>query len=186
MKLITVPGFTGSDPGHWQSRWELLLGPAAARFQPASWDAPELDDWRAAVRRAVTAAGEAVVLVTHSLGCLAAAEAAAEPVPQLAGVVLVAPPDPVGPNFPATAASSFCLLQPRPVAVPGLVITSRDDPYCSPARAAWMADGWALPTLEAGAHGHLNTASGLGDWPWGRAVLTAFLAGLGAEVPGLG
>jgi predicted alpha/beta hydrolase family esterase len=58
------------------------------------------------------------------------------------------------------------------------VIASPDDPYCSIDRAAQMAAEWGseLTTLDD-ARGHINGASGLGDWPEGLRWLEQLAAG---------
>ena len=71
MRFIIVPGLDGSDHNHWQSTWESDWLPATTRITPASWTQPDLDDWTAAISSAIDLADEPVVLVTHSLGCLA-------------------------------------------------------------------------------------------------------------------
>ena len=43
--------------------------------------------------------------------------------------------------------------------------------YCSLARAQTMAEGWGSRFVNAGAAGHINTASGLGLWDDGLALL---------------
>jgi predicted alpha/beta hydrolase family esterase len=40
-----------------------------------------------------------------------------------------------------------------------------------------MARDWGASLVVAGASGHLNGESGLGDWPEGRAWLNALLDG---------
>ena len=42
--LIMLPGLGGSGRRHWHTHWEARE-PAARRFAPSSWDAPELTDW---------------------------------------------------------------------------------------------------------------------------------------------
>jgi predicted alpha/beta hydrolase family esterase len=176
---VMVPGIDGSDEVHWQSRWQRKLGPTAGRIEPSSWSRPELADWLTAIDRSLPD-GEPAVLVAHSLGCLAVAGWLAERSPgTVRGVVLVAPPDSRGPRFPAAAAPTFVGLDTGPLPVPGLVIASDDDPYASRSAADRLAAGWGVPVVGVGAAGHLNSASGLGDWPLGRALVTAFRAGLG-------
>jgi predicted alpha/beta hydrolase family esterase len=116
-------------------------------------------------------------VVAHSLGCLPAGHLAAT-ADGVRGVVLVAPADPDGPAFPAEA-RAFAVLRPAPLRVPGLVVSSDDDPYATPEASARMAAGWGVPHLSVGARGHLNSASGLGVWEEGRRLVTAFAAGLG-------
>ena len=69
MRFIIVPGLDGSDHDHWQSAWESNWLPNATRITPASWTQPDRDDWINAIDQAVD---DDVVLITHSLGCLAA------------------------------------------------------------------------------------------------------------------
>jgi uncharacterized protein len=177
MKFVVVPGIDGSGDQHWQSRWEADWGSRATRIAPASWAAPELEDWCDAIAAAVIRSGPGSVVVAHSLGCLAVTEWLTRSAPAVRGVFLVAPPDRDGPAFPQ-AAPSFLDLTPGLLSVPGLVIASEDDPYCTPAAAERLAGQWGVPRISIGAHGHLNTASGLGSWRTGRDLLTAFTAGL--------
>ena len=100
--VITLPGIDGSGPGHWQSLWEAA-DPTIRRFSPTSWSRPELHDWIDALETAVIAARTPPLLVAHSLSCLLVPSWAARSTRQAAGAVLVAPPDPLGPRFPAAA-----------------------------------------------------------------------------------
>jgi uncharacterized protein len=178
MHYVTIPGIDGSDHEHWQSIWETEWGPRATRISVSSWARPELDDWCDAIDRAVLQAGApGVVLVAHSLGCLAAAHWTARRRLGVAGVFLVSPPDRAGPRFPA-AAETFKAVPEVPVAVPGLIVTSDNDPYCSSDVAGRLAEAWALPRVSAGPVGHINSASDLGRWDTGCALLAAFAVGL--------
>jgi predicted alpha/beta hydrolase family esterase len=180
MHFVIVPGINGSGPDHWQSRWQDAWGPAASRLVPLSWDEPDLADWCRALDRAARQDQPAdVVLVAHSLGCLAAGHWLAERQPGIRGAFLVAPPDATGPNFPAKAAPSFATFTAAPLTVPGLIVSSDDDPYCTPAAARRLAAGWGAGHVGIGPAGHVNVASGLGAWEAGRALLGAFTAGLG-------
>jgi predicted alpha/beta hydrolase family esterase len=185
LRYLLIPGINGSGPDHWQTPWELALGDAAARIAPGSWDEPVEEDWIAAVGRGIdaltssAASPERVVLVAHSLGCIAAGSRLVRGPrdERVAGAFLVAPPDREEPSVPGPAAAFA--LPTVPLRVPALVVASQDDPYLSPRRAAWLADAWGAGLVDAGAVGHINDESGLGDWPAGRALLTAFVAGLG-------
>lgn len=172
-RYVTVPGIGGSGPEHWQTLWETDL--PAARFRPSSWDAPDPRDWAAALGRAVAGAGPDVVLVAHSLGCLAAAAwlVAHGPGP-VAAALLVAVPDPAGPAFPP-AASGFTAVRER-LPVPALVVVSDDDPYARPAWTRTLAADWGADVAAVGRRGHLNGASGLGRWSEGRALLRGLTA----------
>ncbi|MET3666302.1 putative alpha/beta hydrolase family esterase [Caulobacter sp. 1776] len=121
------------------------------------------------------------MLVAHSLGCLLVAHWWARGGQGARGAFLVATPDPDGPAFPAVEAASF-RDPPRTAApFPVRMIASADDPYGTLDHAAARAADWGASLVEAGALGHVNAGSGLGDWPRGRALLSDFLASLASE-----
>ncbi|MBO3737339.1 RBBP9/YdeN family alpha/beta hydrolase [Actinoplanes flavus] len=177
ISYIIIPGIDGSDEDHWQTRWERRWGAAAVRIAPSSWTAPDLEDWVAAVGTAyagISPKGHRVALVAHSLGCWAAAIwLNRNPKRAVAGTLLVAPPDPGGPAFPGQAAPTFRHLPAEPLSCPATVVGSGNDPYASAGAAAGLADRWRAGWHLAGDHGHLNSASGLGDWPAGHRLLDA-------------
>ncbi|WP_404479641.1 RBBP9/YdeN family alpha/beta hydrolase [Novosphingobium sp. BL-52-GroH] len=173
---IVLPGIGGSGPDHWQSLWERG-DPQMRRFAPDSWDHPRLDAWCAALDVAVEGATEPPLLVAHSLACLLVAHWSARSRLRVAGAFLVAIPDPHGPAFPAEA-RDFADPPERPLRFPSLVVASADDPYGSMGHARSRAEQWGSSLVDAGPLGHVNAASGLGDWPWGREHLRGFEAGL--------
>ena len=100
--IVIVPGIGNSGPDHWQSHWEAAL-PGAVRMSPASWDAPDLRDWMAALDEAVAQAATPPVVICHSLGCLLFAHWRAASTRVVRGAWLVAVPDSGGPRFPVAA-----------------------------------------------------------------------------------
>lgn len=177
VEYVIVPGIGGSDDEHWQTLWQQQWGPAAARIEPGSWSRPDLGDWVDAIDRAVKSAEAPVVLVAHSLGCWAATtwlgQAGAH---RPRGALLVAPPDPTGERFPKEAAPTFVDVVPRPLPCPSVVVASADDPYCRLEVAEDLATSWGSRFEVVGSLGHLNSQSGLGDWPRGRELLTALIS----------
>lgn len=174
--IISLPGLGGSGDAHWQTLWERADA-RARRFQPASWDQPDLRDWEQALERAVERCARPPVLVAHSLACLLVAHWAARFPSAIAGAFLVAVPDPDGANFPAEAAA-FRPVPNGTLRFPALVIASTNDPYGALEATRRRAHDWQSGLIVAGALGHINASSGLGDWPQGRALLDAFSAGL--------
>jgi len=193
MQFVIVPGIDNSDEQHWQSIWEAGLGSAATRIAVASWTSPVLDDWVGAIEHAVRMARTPdVVLVAHSGGCWAVASWVANRGFDARGVFLVAPPDQQGDLFRAALPSftavvpqplelpglSFTAVVPQPLELPGLIVSSDNDPYCAPQVAEHVAADWGVPRIGVGQLGHINSSSGIGRWDFGRALLTAFTAGL--------
>lgn len=177
-KLVLVPGIGNSGPGHWQSSWEGLFA-GSVRISPASWTEPALDDWIGAIDRVADGAGTDTVFVCHSLGCLAFLHWAAATAKPWQGAFLVGIPDARGANFPA-AAAGFELSNTKAAARPMLALASSDDPYDPDGAGAALAERAGGTVIGLGARGHVNEASGLGDWREGQALFTAFLTGLAA------
>lgn len=174
--FVTLPGIGGSGESHWQSRWEVA-DPSFDRFRPGDWDRPVLSDWLKALDCAIDRAPEAPVLVAHSLACLLVAHAAKDLAGRVKGAFLVAVPDPNSPPFPKEAAG-FADPPRRSIPFPVLIVASSNDPYGSMDYVREKAREWDAGLVEAGALGHINGASHLGEWTQGRMLLEAFRAGL--------
>ncbi|SDV48078.1 RBBP9/YdeN family alpha/beta hydrolase [Chitinasiproducens palmae] len=169
--VLLVPGYADSDASHWQSRWQARYGDS--RVCMTDWFHPVREDWVATLDRALAPFGGDVIVVAHSLGCLTFAEWSARSGRQLAGALLVAPPDPGGATFPE-AIVGFDPPPVRPIATPTVLVASRDDPYADFAFAQRMAAAWHATLVDIGARGHINGGSGLDDWPEGRVLLARF------------
>ncbi len=172
---MTLPGIYNSGPTHWQTLWEASDA-SMVRFMPSDWDRPRVDDWVSALDAAVVGA-QAPVLVAHSLACLLVPWWAARSESEVAGAMLVAPIDPSAAAFPAEA-SGFAGFPRRPLPFPALVVGSLNDPYATSEWAGLFAADLGADFVVAGALGHINADSGLGDWEQGRGLLGSFVAGL--------
>jgi len=175
VRFLTLPGWQDSDPEHWQSLWEQRYGDL--RVQQHDWLRPLRGDWITRLEDVVSEQTGSVVLVAHSLGCLLTAAWAAQSrqVARVRFAMLVAPPDPGSePLRNAIHSWSPVVLQRLPF--PSLVLASTNDVYCDAERARQYAHAWASDFVVLGAHGHINTASGFGAWPEGRALLQRALA----------
>lgn len=174
---LTLPGLDGSGPDHWQTLWERDR-PGVDRVDLGNYANPSRNLWISRLERALAQTRGPVVLVAHSLSCHLVAwwahlagEAASRPV---AGAMLVAPPDLDRAQIDRRIAG----FAPTPRAVlpfPTVVVASRDDPWCSAARAREMAGNWLAAFYDVGGGGHLNAESGLGAWREGQGVLDGLL-----------
>jgi predicted alpha/beta hydrolase family esterase len=155
---------------HWQTRWEALH-PEYRRVQVPDWNQPDLDVWMRALADAAAASNAPPVIVAHSLGCLVVAHFARRGGSARAAL-LVAVPDPNGPEFPPEARSlaDFPL---EPLGFPSRVVASRNDSYGSYEFSARCAKAWGSELTDVGALGHINADSGLGDWPEGQSLLAS-------------
>ena len=168
--VLTVPGWNGSGPEHWQSLWERADPRRFRRVEQREWDRPQPDDWVRALDDAIAVQAGPVVLAAHSLGCIAVARwAAASPRP-IAGALLVAPADVERADTPAPI-RCFAPVPLRPLPFRGILVASSNDEYLAMDRAEHFARSWGSQLVPAGAAGHLNTAAGFGPWPQGERLL---------------
>ena len=170
--VLTLPGWLGSGPAHWQSLWEQRHG--CQRVEQHDWQHPRRGDWSARLEEVVLAqpAGTPLLLAAHSLGCLLVAWWAAHSrlATRVSGALLVAPPeierDDLRQQIPGWAPPARARL---PFA--GIVVASSDDAYGSLESASRLAADWGATFYNLGPRGHINAESGLGDWDEGRALL---------------
>ncbi|MDB5527889.1 MAG: alpha/beta hydrolase [Devosia sp.] len=178
--VLILPGLGSAGPGHWQTRWAERL-PYAAIVEQADWDEPELDDWVDTIEQAIIMATRPVVLVAHSLACIAVAHTASRLADtKVRGAFLVAPPDvELHPDVPE-ATWPFRPIPRDPLPFPSMLVASTNDPYCTIDRAVEFATCWGSDFHQAGEAGHINLASGHGPWPEGLLMFTRLMQRLKA------
>ena len=175
--ILTVPGLSNSGPAHWQTRWEQQLG-NCHRVELGMWDRPHRNTWVNKLNLAIREADRPVVLVAHSLGCLAVAWWAhfegREAAGRVAGALLVAPPEvdffPLDPRL-----ETFAPTPAHPLPFPAILVGSRNDPYIGFRTAQRLARTWGARFADAGTSGHINADSDLGDWEFGQFLLGQLL-----------
>jgi len=177
LDILIVPGYTGADQDHWQSRWERKLS-TAQRIEQAEWSKPVRDDWVKQVIQAVEKAEKPVVLVAHSLGVPTAIHAVPYIGHKVKGGFFVAPPDVTNPDLRPQHLMTFGPYPHEPLPFPSMVIASHNDPFCNFEKAKALAKDWHSLFLDAGESGHINTQSGHGPWPEGLMVFSQFIASL--------
>jgi predicted alpha/beta hydrolase family esterase len=170
MRVLLLPGWLDSGPDHWQSRWEALHGDT--RVVQDDWLWPKRGDWMARLEEVLLEGDAPALLVGHSLGCqlVAAWAAHSQHTARVKGALLVAPPDIERDDMPPNLVPWRTIVRRR-LPFGAIAVTSSDDPYGAPERAARMASDWGADRVDIGARGHINGESGLGDWPEGRALL---------------
>jgi predicted alpha/beta hydrolase family esterase len=125
-----------------------------------------------------------VVIAAHSLGCALVAHAARRaPALPIRAALLVAPADVDSPAHTPPETRGFAPLPRAPFPFPATVIASRNDPYVTLERARAFAADWGADFVDAGALGHINAASSLGDWSDGRARFEALLLRAATPAP---
>lgn len=170
-RFFIIPGLGNSGPGHWQTHFEHL-DPAFIRIQQRDWDTPDCSEWVTTLEQALSGEDSStVVLIAHSLGCATIAHWALRYGHTLRGALLVAPVDVETVEFAALAPTGFNPMPVQRLPFASKVVASANDIWMSPARAEYFATAWGSELLDIGLAGHINTASGFGKWPAGRALL---------------
>jgi predicted alpha/beta hydrolase family esterase len=177
VRVLTLPGWQNSGPDHWQSLWEREQG--FERVEQHDWMHPLRGDWIARLDEVLLAdtSGRPTYLAAHSLGCIQVAAWASHSrhTARVQGALLVAPGDvereDIRPLLPSWQPIATVRLP-----FPSLLVGSRNDPYCTFERAQALAAQWSTPFHDFGAHGHINSESGLGSWPEGLALLRRLMA----------
>ncbi|MBC7608202.1 MAG: serine hydrolase family protein [Polaromonas sp.] len=176
--ILILPGWQSSGPDHWQSRWEAAHG--YTRVEQHDWVRPLRGDWISRLEDVLlsfASSDEPAVLVAHSLGCIHTAAWASHSrnTGRVKAAVLVAPPDTERDDLRQMLPGwSPVPLQRLPFKT--MVFASSNDPFCDPSRARQFADAWGADFVDAGECGHINSESGLGDWPEAHAVLQRLMA----------
>lgn len=178
--ILIVPGWSGSGPDHWQSRWETRLK-TARRVEQDDWHKPSRHVWAERTVQAVRSATRPVVLVAHSAGVSAVAHAAEHLHPgEVAGAFLVAPASEKAKRAIPGMGADFVEHRRERLPFPSVLISSATDPYCTQDEARELAEAWGSEFVDAGDSGHLNSESGHGPWPDGLLRFAAFLKSLSA------
>lgn len=179
VSIVIVPGWRDSGPGHWQSLWAQRL-PGARRVVQDDWITPVRHAWVSQIEKTVLEAEHPVVIVAHSLGCIATTHMRAEVAARVTGALLVAPADPER----RAILSDFAPVPYAALPYRSVVVASSNDPYCPIRLAGAYARAWGSEFVRLQNAGHINIDSGHGEWPLGLALLQS-LTGAVAWSPAL-
>lgn len=171
--IVIVPGWRDSGPGHWQSLWAEAL-PGAVRVVQDDWITPVRSAWVASIARTILAQPGPVVVVAHSLGCIATTHLPAEAAERIQGALLVAPADPERRGV----LSDFAPVPYQPLPYSSIVVASTNDPFCPVRTAGAYARSWGSEMVRLQNAGHINIESGFGAWPLGLALLQSLTGAL--------
>jgi predicted alpha/beta hydrolase family esterase len=168
--VLIVPGLRDHVAEHWQTLLAARL-PRVRTVPPMGREDLDCAARVAAIERAASEIDGPVILVAHSGGVVMVAHWARRSRRAIQGALLAAPPDfeqPMPEGYPTMAAlrAGGWLPVPRdPLPFPSIVAASRNDPLGSFERVAELARAWGSRLVDIGAVGHLNPASGFGEWP---------------------
>lgn len=178
--VLIIPGLRDHVADHWQTRLAARL-PNCRTVPPLQADKLSLAARVAAIQSELERIEGPVVLVAHSAGALMAVHWAALHSAPILGALLATPPDlnsPWPPQYPSPQVlqdNGWSPLPRGPLPFPSIVAASSDDHLASLDAVREMAREWGATLVELGAVGHLNPASGYGDWPQAEELIQALL-----------
>ncbi|MFY7840130.1 MAG: RBBP9/YdeN family alpha/beta hydrolase [Lacibacter sp.] len=171
MKYLIVPGLYNSGPGHWQTNWERKYPNSFHRVEQTNWNEPIKQDWVNRLHTQITAAeNEPLILVAHSLGCITVVHWAMHYcAAHVKAIMLVAPADVE--KSTKKELRDFAPIPLQSLPVNSVVVASSNDPYAAMDRTKIWAAAWGSTHINAGAVGHINSDSALGNWEEGLRLL---------------
>ncbi|WP_162427570.1 RBBP9/YdeN family alpha/beta hydrolase [Pontibacter pudoricolor] len=174
VQIIHVPGLGNSGPEHWQTYWQQS-DPTSLRVQQSDWDKPVCKDWVEELQKVIREVkGKEIVLIAHSLGCMTVAHWAQKYKANIKAAFLVAPPE-VELNVELKEVLDFAPFPKAKLPFKSMLVASSDDDYLTIERAEYLANLWGSEFVNAGAKGHINSYSYIGEWPEGKVLLARLL-----------
>jgi len=174
--VLIVPGLRDAVASHWQTLLAARL-PRVRAVPPMGRDDLDCAARVAAIEREAQAVEGPLVIVAHSGGVVMLAHWAQRTRRPVRGALLATPPDferpmPEGyPSVEALRAGGWLPVPTGPLPFPSIVAASRNDPLAPFDRVVQMAQGWGSRLVDLGEVGHLNPASGYGEWPGAQAFI---------------
>jgi predicted alpha/beta hydrolase family esterase len=180
--VLIVPGLRDHVPQHWQTLLASRL-PRVRTVTPMGRGDLDCKARIDAIERETARISGPIVLVAHSGGVMSVLRWAQQTRRAIRGALLATPPDfeqPMPEGYPSIDAlwSGGWFPVPRdPLPFTSIVAASRNDPLARYERVAALARSWGSKLVDLGAVGHLNPASGYGDWPAADAFISEIDAG---------
>ena len=173
---VIVPGLRRHVDDHWQTRLAAKL-PGAVVVASFDRDKRDLAGRVADLNQVILDAGAPVTIVAHSAGVLTTVHWARKHDLPVRGALLATPPDlarPLPAEYPSLAEleeSGWLPIPRNRLRFPSILAASTNDALGDMERVRALADSWGSRFIDIGPVGHLNPASGYGEWPGAEALL---------------
>jgi len=174
--LLIVPGLRDHVAEHWQTHLAAAW-PGSVTVEPLTEDKLSRAARVQALEDTLARIAGPVVLAAHSAGVMIVAHWAREHRRPIHGALLATPADldaGLPPGYPTReqlAENGWLPVPRQPLPFRALVAASSNDPLASFDRVAGLARDWGAEFVDLGAVGHLNPASGYGEWPRAAELL---------------
>ncbi|QHE87408.1 RBBP9/YdeN family alpha/beta hydrolase [Hydrogenophaga sp. BPS33] len=178
--VLIVPGLRDHVEDHWQTHLERKL--SAERkvvcVPPLEIEKLSCAARVSAIQRTIEGIDGPVLVVAHSGGVAMLMHWAQQhDTRAVQGALLAAPPDfesplPAGyPTKDTLEANGWLPVPRRALSFRSIVAASTNDPLAKFDRVTQVASEWGSELVTVGAVGHLNPASGFGEWPMAERLI---------------
>jgi hypothetical protein len=178
--VLIVPGLRDAVDDHWQTLLQRDLRKAArpvASVLPMGRENLSCSARVAEIERTAQSIEGPIVVVAHSGGCIMLAHWARRTQRAVRSALLATPPDfekpmPEGyPTMEALRAGGWLPVPRKALPFPSIVAASRNDPLGRFSRVTALASDWGSEVVDLGHAGHLNPASGYGQWAKAESLI---------------
>lgn len=175
--ILIVPGLRDHVANHWQT----LLADCLENVRtvpPLETDKLNRDARVHALQKAIDEISGDIILVAHSAGAMIVAHWAKTASRPIKGALLATPADmerpfPAGyPDRDALDDAGWLPIPRSPLPFPTIVAASSNDPLGENTRITGLGKDWGAEVVNLGEVGHLNPASGFGEWPKALELIT--------------
>jgi predicted alpha/beta hydrolase family esterase len=167
--VLIVPGLRDHVEDHWQTHLARKI-PGAVTVPPLEHDKLSLAARVANLDAVYSKLQGPVVIAAHSAGVMITVHWVRRHRRSVEGALLAAPADletPLPPGYPTMTLLSENGWLPIPrlgLPFPAIVAASTNDPLASFERVKGYALDWQARCVDVGPIGHINHASGFGEW----------------------
>ena len=170
MKII-IPGLHNSNEEHWQTLFEKADSTNYKRVQQENWNEPDCENWINQIENELKdLIHSEIILIGHSIGCIAIVKWYEKFGHSIKGALLVAPSDSERDDYPKYI-NGFVPIPKNTLPFQTIVVASDNDHVTTIERSREFAQNWGSKFVVLENAGHIEPKSGFGDWPEGLAFI---------------
>lgn len=168
---INIPGLHNSNEEHWQTIFEKSDSSNYIRIHQENWDEPDCDIWVDKIESELKNLNHSdLILIGHSIGCMAIVKWYEKFGHKIKGALLVAPSDSERDTYPSYI-TGFVPIPEKRLPFPTIVVASDNDHVTEIERSKEFAKCWESKLVILENAGHIEPKSGFGEWQLGLELI---------------
>ena len=171
---ILIPGLHNSDDTHWQTHLERSAPEKFLRIEQESWEHPVCAKWIAEIEKQLEGYDKSeLILIGHSIGCMAIVHWLQKWKHPIKGALLVAPSDAESSNYPKYI-EGFTPIPMSQLPFKSIIVGSTNDHVTELQRTKTFAEAWGSELILLENAGHIEGKSGFGQWELAEQLIASF------------